>query len=198
MIDDDDKPVGRDAVRAALIEATTHLIVEHGVTMSVRDIAKRADVNHGLVHTYFGSKDALLTEAFGAMIARAAAEVDPSGFPPADLAFRRNGEIARALARVMLEVADDPFPDHPILPAWRSALERTRPDDTAAELDQAVIVATTLGLGWALFADHLCAILDIDTDGVDAIERRVIDLVADIGGIPRPEAPPPPADRPAE
>jgi AcrR family transcriptional regulator len=198
MIDDDDKPVGRDAVRAALIEATTQLIVEHGVTMSVRDIAKRADVNHGLVHTYFGSKDALLTEAFGAMIARAAAEVDPSGFPPADLAFRRNGEIARALARVMLEVADDPFPDHPILPAWRSALERTRPDDTAAELDQAVIVATTLGLGWALFADHLCAILDIDTDGVDAIERRVIDLVADIGGIPRPEAPPPPADRPAE
>ena len=81
MTDDPDKPVGRDAVRSALIRATTELILERGVSVSVRDIAERAGVNHGLVHTYFGSKDALLTEAFGAVIDRAAAEVDASRVP---------------------------------------------------------------------------------------------------------------------
>ncbi len=189
MSDGLDRPVGRDAVKAALIEATTELILEQGTTMTVRDIARRADVNHGLVHTYFGSKDALLTEAFGAVIARAAAEVDPAGFPPADLAFRRDGEVAKAIARAMLEVDDDPFPSHPILPGWRAALGAERPDATGAELDEAVIVATTLGLGWALFADHLCGILDIDAEGIDAIEQRVLSLVAEVGGLPSSDAP---------
>ena len=179
-----DKPAGRDAVMAALVEATSELILERGVTMSVRDIAQRAGVNHGLVHTYFGSKEALVTAAFGDIVARAAAELDESGFPPADLAFRRGGELTRALARVMLDVPGDPYPSHPILPSWRAALETTRPDASVAELDEAVIVATTLGLGWALFAEHLCEILDVDHERRDAIERRVLALVSDIGGIP--------------
>ena len=196
--DDPDKPVGRDAVTDALIDATTDLILEQGVTMSVREIARRAGVNHGLVHTYLGSKDALLTAAFGSIIARAAAEVDESGFPPADLAFRRRGEIAKAIARVMLDVDGDPFPNHPILPGWRDALASTRPEATLAELDEAVIIATTLGLGWALFADHLCGILGIDDERVDAIERRVLALAADIGGLPTRDTPASAADPSAD
>jgi AcrR family transcriptional regulator len=188
MPDAVDKPVGRDAVMDALVEATGQLILERGVTISVRDIARRAGVNHGLVHTYFGSKEALLSAAFGRLVDRAADDVDADGFPPADLAFRRGGEVARALARTMLDVAGDPYPSHPILPSWRAALARNRPEATDAELDEAVIVATTLGLGWALFAEHLCAILDVDESGRDAIEHRVLALISDIGGIPSSDA----------
>ena len=90
--------------------------------MSVRDITRRAGVNHGLVHTYFGSKEALLSAGFGHLSDRAAAEVDEDGYPPADLAFQRGGEVARALARAMLDVTGDPYPSHPILPSWRAAL----------------------------------------------------------------------------
>jgi AcrR family transcriptional regulator len=178
------KPVGRDAVMDALVDATGQLILERGVTISVRDIARRAGVNHGLVHTYFGSKEALLSAAFGHLVGRAAAELDEDGFPPADLAFRRGGEVARALARTMLDVTGDPYPSHPILPSWRAALARTRPDATGSQLDEAVIVATTLGLGWALFAEHLCGVLDVDVNERDAIEQRVLALISDIGGIP--------------
>ena len=70
---DPDRPLGRDAVREALVLATTELIVERGLSMSVREIAARAGVNHGLVHTYFGSKDGLLSAAFDEINARAAA-----------------------------------------------------------------------------------------------------------------------------
>jgi AcrR family transcriptional regulator len=178
------KPAGRDAVMDALVDATAALILERGVSVSVRDIARRAGVNHGLVHTYFGSKEALLSAAFGHLVDRAAAELDEDGFPPADLAFRRGGEVARALARTMLDVTGDPYPSHPILPSWRAALATGRPDATDAELDEAVIVATTLGLGWALFAEHLCGILDVDEDERAAIERRVLTLISDIGGLP--------------
>lgn len=184
MADAADRPAGRDAVMEALVEATSQLILERGVTMSVRDIAQRAGVNHGLVHTYFGSKEALLSAAFGHLVDRAAAELDDDGFPPADLAFRRGGEVARALARTMLDVEGDPYPSHPILPSWRAALATSRPGATDAELDEAVIVATTLGLGWALFAEQLCGILDVDEDERDAIEQRVLALMSDIGGIP--------------
>ena len=182
------KPAGRDAVMDALVDTTCQLILERGVTMSVRDIAQRAGVNHGLVHTYFGSKEALLSAAFGRLVDRAADELDEDGFPPADLAFRRGGEVARALARTMLDVAGDPYPSHPILPSWRAALARSRPRATDAELDEAVIVATTLGLGWALFAEHLCGVLDIDENERDAIEHRVLALISDIGGIPSTDA----------
>jgi AcrR family transcriptional regulator len=189
------KPVGRDAVMEALVDAAGQLILERGVTMSVRDIARRAGVNHGLVHTYFGSKEALLAAAFGHLVDRAAVELDDDGFPPADLAFRRGGEVARALARTMLDVTGDPYPSHPILPSWRSALATRRPDATDAELDEAVIVATTLGLGWALFAEHLCSVLRVADDERDAIEQRVLALISDIGGIPSTDAPAPSDDR---
>jgi AcrR family transcriptional regulator len=198
MPDAADKPAGRDAVMDALVDAAGQLILERGVTMSVRDIARRAGVNHGLVHTYFGSKEALLAAAFGHLVDRAAVDVDEDGFPPPDLAFRRGGEIAKALARTMLDVTGDPYPSHPILPSWRSALARNRPDATGTELDEAVIVATTLGLGWALFAEHLCSILDVDQDERDTIEQRVLALISDIGGIPSTDTPASSDDRPSD
>ena len=63
----------------------------------------------------------------------------------------------------MLDVDGDPFPNHPILPAWREALASTRPDASDAELD-------------------------IDTNESDAIECRVLELVAELGGIPAADA----------
>lgn len=54
-------PRGREEVCAALIEAAVDLFSQ-GIPalVSVRDIAAHANVNHGLVHQYFGSKDALV------------------------------------------------------------------------------------------------------------------------------------------
>lgn len=46
-----------------LVEATRRCLIEEGhAACTVKRIAARAGVNHGLVHHYFGSKDALLLE----------------------------------------------------------------------------------------------------------------------------------------
>lgn len=171
-------------MRTALIGATTDLIVEHGLAISVREIAARAGVNHGLIHTYFGSKEGLISASFDSITQRAVDALDDRGFPPPDLAERRGGEIAKALARVMLEAPDDPFSSHPVIESWRHALEAERPHLSDDDLDERVLVATALGLGWALFADHLTAILDVDECRRARIADRVAAMVADIGGIP--------------
>jgi AcrR family transcriptional regulator len=187
----DDKPLGREAVMAALIDATTELIVEQGVAISVREIAQRAGVNHGLVHTYFGSKDALLDATFRAINERAAAELDDTGFPPADLAFRRNGELAKATARALLDIDGDPFPTHPVLPSWRRALAATNPDADDHELDERVLVATTFALGWSMFAQHFGRVLELSPDDLDTIEQHVTAIIAGIGGVPHSGPPAP-------
>ena len=53
--------LSKEASQQRLIKATVHLLKSHTVAdLSVRQIAHEADVNHGLVHSYFGSKGSLL------------------------------------------------------------------------------------------------------------------------------------------
>ena len=79
-------PRGRDAVRAALLQAATELFALHGTEgVSVRDVAAHAGVNHGLVHRHFGSKDALVSEGMTDLQARLAAELPSGDAPLADL-----------------------------------------------------------------------------------------------------------------
>ena len=130
------KPVGKADVMRALLDATTALIVEKGLSMSVREIASRAGVNHGLIHTYFGTKENLLTAAFDDIQARAADERD---------------------------------------------------ELTTAEVNERVIVAASLALGYALFADHLAMLVDVSPEDRPGIDTRVAELVAEFGGIPTPD-----------
>lgn len=180
------RPAGRAAAMRALIDATTELIVEKGLSMSVREIAARAGVNHGLVHSYFGTKQELLLAAFDDILARAAGELDDAGFPPPDLAGRRDAELAKALARVMLESSSNPFSSNPVTSSWSSALRAGQPDLTVNEIDERVIAASSLGLGYALFADHLQMQMGLDAERRAAIDARVAELVAEIGAIPAP------------
>ena len=58
------EPRGGEAVRTALLDAAAELLAEVGPeATSVRDVARRAGVNHGQVHHYFGGKRGLLEAA---------------------------------------------------------------------------------------------------------------------------------------
>lgn len=172
------------------MRATAELIVERGLSISVREIAAHAGVNHGLVHTYFGSKEALFAAAFDDINDRAMSQRSPDGYPPIDLASRRGGEVAKSIARVILESDGDAFAPHPVTRGWRDALARDRPDLEPGEASERVAVAATIGLGWALFADHMCRVLGIDPASRARADERVAALVHDIGGNPLPSTSP--------
>lgn len=179
------KPAGKTMVTRALIDATTELFVEKGRSISVREIASRAGVNHGLVHTYFGSKDALLAAAFDDVYTQAVAELDPAGFPPPDIAGQRGGLLAKALARVILDApGDDLFAASGITSAWRAALADACPELPASEVDARVVAAASLSLGYALFSDRFSASMGHDALAQAAVAADVADLVSKIGSIP--------------
>ena len=58
------KTPSRLAAEAALLDAAERLLVDVGYAeITTRRLAEEAGVNHGLVHYYFGSNDALLVRA---------------------------------------------------------------------------------------------------------------------------------------
>jgi AcrR family transcriptional regulator len=55
------RPLGREAVMAAVLDAANELFAARGpASVSVRDIAAAARVNHALVHRHFGPKHKVL------------------------------------------------------------------------------------------------------------------------------------------
>lgn len=69
-------PITRAEGEQRLIDAAIHLVREKPFSeVGVRDIAQVADVNHGFVHTWFGSKNDLLVAATRQLVEEGASRV---------------------------------------------------------------------------------------------------------------------------
>lgn len=153
------QPRGREQVRAALIQAAAELFAERGpARVSVRDVAARAGVNHGLVHQYFGSKRALLGEVLeflGEGISARAEEVEITDL----LEATAGNAFWRVLARAILDGEDvrklqRSFPTvGRIVDFFTDLRAQGRLDDFDPKILSALVVG--LGLGWLLFEPFL-------------------------------------------
>src|ERR1700761_8898352 len=78
-------PTGRAEVAAAILAAATELFAERGpAATSIRDIAARSNVNHGLVFRHFGTKDQLIGAVLNHLGATTNA-LQKAGATPAEL-----------------------------------------------------------------------------------------------------------------
>ena len=103
-----DKPTrNRAETEERLVVAAAELLAEIGPrTVSVRAIAERAGVNHGLVHHYFGGKDALLRAGMTRLVGEHAERVQQNvhGGPlPAALGLVDDPAYLRAVVRAVLD-----------------------------------------------------------------------------------------------
>lgn len=58
------KPLGSIEVRESILDAAVKLMGERGTTdVALREIAREANVNHGLVHRHFGTRHDVLIAA---------------------------------------------------------------------------------------------------------------------------------------
>ncbi|MGW5436996.1 TetR/AcrR family transcriptional regulator [Nocardia asteroides] len=148
-------PTGRDAVRAAVIRHAADLFAERGPTAtSVRDIADRAGVNHGLVFRHFGAKENLVAAVLDHLGELHGPDADLAGLTPADPAIRLHLQV---LVRCLL----DGYPVGELqqrFPIMTALVERARAagaDDRAAAL--AAADAAALLVGWELLGPFLRA-----------------------------------------
>lgn len=152
-------PRGPAEVRAALIEAAAELLSSKG-DASVRAIAERAGVNHGLVHHYFGGKAALRTAALEHLSGKLAERIahvpdEPLALASAALdAITSDDRFLRVLARAFLD--GDAELDQSTFPVVRRFVDSLR---SAGVESPERVVADHLAraLGWQVFGGWIRA-----------------------------------------
>lgn len=146
-------PVGRAAVVAAVTEAAADLFAERGpAATSIRDIAERAGVNHGLVFRHLGAKDKLVGAVLSYLGEQSGALAAAGQLTATDPRLRRHLTV---LARCIL----DGYPvgelqEH--FPVMAMLIENLRPQmdsDRAAGLAVAHLAA--FAMGWQLLEPFL-------------------------------------------
>lgn len=154
-------PIGRAEVAAAILAAATELFAERGpAATSIRDIAARSNVNHGLVFRHFGTKENLV----GVVLDHLGAGLTDLllAEAPSDVIEEALDRQMRVMARTVLDgypagQLQKRFPNIATLLDWVLPLSE---DETSARL--AVANALALQFGWRLFAPILRSATGID------------------------------------
>lgn len=163
--------IGARPARDALLESAVVLFAARGpASVSVREVARHAGVNHGLVHRHFGSKDDLLTEAI---------EIGSTPVFPAALAesgfdldavvriLHAQPHTARLIARTLVDGIDIDLVrrQFPVVQRLLDRYEETPTGAGPGTLDDpriAVAATAALVLGSVIWGPHLRPALGLD------------------------------------
>lgn len=192
MADTSTRRRNREWVENELITAAADLLGEVGPrALSVRMIAERAGVNHGLVHHYFGGKAELLRAAMTRLVEEHhdfAKEKSGGRVFPAPLALTGDPRYLRAVVRAVLdddyELATTEVATGSSIP--RSVLEHLTARRGASEPDvetKALVAAgMAFEMGWAALEPFIMTVVDVGEDDVEAVRDLVRSRRAKIFG----------------
>ncbi|MGA0862511.1 MAG: TetR family transcriptional regulator [Ilumatobacteraceae bacterium] len=185
-----DRGAGRVSAEQRLVEAAAEMLAEVGPrAMSVRQVAERAGVNHGLVHHYFGGKDGLLRAAMRRLVSdheRWAREVSGGGPFPVPMALGGDQRYLRAVVRSLLDGETDlaltELSSGVSVPRQAMEAEVARRGLDAADVETKATVgaAMALEMGWAALEEFIFAVTGTTADEADNVRTRVRELRAGI------------------
>lgn len=167
---------------SAVERATIDLLAEKGpAAASIRDIAGRAGINHGLVHRHFGTKDELLRTVLAGQsdaIGSTAATLDPPDVASALGLLEQYPTYWRALTRAVLD-APNLFDDG-AFPGAQAFLAMLGGDAPRQRHRETAVVTGALVMGWLVFGPHLSRAIDVeDREGLrDAVAAAGQEWVA--------------------
>lgn len=174
---------GREHVEQLLISAAADLLGEVGPNaVTVRAIAQRAGVNHGLVHHYFGGKTHLLKAAMNQLVEEHQSFAkDRSGGDalPAPLALVDDQRYLRAVVRAVIDgetaLAATEITSGVSIP--RGVLEHLTASQGLNEPDARTKALVAMGMamemGWAALEPFIMAVLDVRDDEIDEVRDIV-------------------------
>jgi TetR/AcrR family transcriptional regulator, repressor for neighboring sulfatase len=170
--DQESVPVGRDEVVAAILESAAELFSERGpAAASIRDIAARAKVNHGLVFRHFGNKNELLAAVLNHEAANLNKLIDTgAALPEVGIAGTRQ---LRILSRALLDgysVAEMQT-NFPAAVRFLEEVRALHDDEDAARLATAHAIA--LLLGWQLFESFIRSAVGLHDVQADELRQSI-------------------------
>jgi TetR/AcrR family transcriptional regulator, repressor for neighboring sulfatase len=181
-------PRGGEAIKEAILQTTEKLLKKHNPTdISLRQIAKAANINHSLIHRYFGTKENVILAVHERIIGKLGAQF--SSIDSLDGNIERLFKIAEEnpsrrilLARAMLDGADPQLIQHHF-PTVHQLIELLRkkksevddPSEYDPEILAAFFVATVMG--WFLYEPFLLASTGLEKKDKDKVHKAIIELL---------------------
>jgi TetR/AcrR family transcriptional regulator, repressor for neighboring sulfatase len=179
-----------EATRRILAAARELFVQQDPESVPIRRIADAANVNHALVHRYYGTKDELLAavlereaEFFGAVVDDCA-DADTAAVALFDALYARSDFVTMltratlsgrsatrrsfepgALHRLVAKLGDAE-PGHPVDTEGTADTDSTAGMRGTADARHAVAAYAALILGWSVFQEFLAAAVFLDGDEV--------------------------------
>jgi AcrR family transcriptional regulator len=176
-----EKPRGKDAVIKAIIEAAIPLIAERGVTnVSFRDIARAANVNHGLITHYFGNKEELMRKValdLGNSMFQAMQSRGDNLRTLWERVFAENSIQIRAIVRILLDTSIDreSFASltfiNEILQWFHSEQNKLRLNPNF-DPDVLMFMTASLLVGSEVVGPHLKEVLHLDDEAFNKLKPK--------------------------
>jgi AcrR family transcriptional regulator len=175
---------GRSSVEEKLIAAACLLLAKSGPNaVSNRDIAKRAGVNHGQIHHYFGSKHGLLKAAMSRVSQTHWDNTQENGYIPLK---GLGGDQLYALAVVRcaidgeLELATQHVTDNISVPRLllENRIKSQDPSLTPLDAQCAMAVPVAIEMGWAVLEPYIFNALDVKEEDIQKVREHVAATLA--------------------
>jgi TetR/AcrR family transcriptional regulator, repressor for neighboring sulfatase len=183
-------PKARTATEEAILSAAAELFAERSpARVSIREIAARAEVNHSLVHRYFGTKaqllEAVIRRSSRSYTAAIEASDDPAeSFRAGFLYAGQDDPAAAALARAVLDgsLRVGEGGGFPGMARHIALLERAMAKRGIPPVHSPVVIAASafafIG-GWFILEEWLVSAAGLQDRDRDALRREVADLLGD-------------------
>lgn len=179
---------GPEAVKAALIEAAAEALAAAGPNaVSVRAVARAANVNHGQVHHYFGGKRPLLRAAMHKLASDhlefMKGHISAEGVP-SPLVLAEDPAYWRAVLQCVMEgdyeLARTEFEEGISVPqtAMRIWSEQMSVDTTDLDFRARFAMLACLQLGWVALEEFLLSMAEVKEDDRTAFRERVKENLA--------------------
>ncbi len=182
-----EKPRGKAAVVQAVMDAAIPLIAERGVkSVGLRDVAKVANVNHGLITRHFGTKEGLIrqiSDSLLRMFLEGAKERPRDSLHPLWETVQENRMAVRAFARIIEETGPVGASDilnrdflGEVVDWLRTGLRiDTSADPSVSHLS--VYLLAVLFFGGETFGCYLQAAFGLTDEGFVALREQAVRLV---------------------
>jgi AcrR family transcriptional regulator len=188
-----DVPRGGKAIKEAILQATEDLLARHSPTeISLRQIATAANLNHSLIHRYFGTKENVILAVHERIISKLGEQFSEieSLDGNVERLFKINEQNPSRrilLARAMLDGADPQLIRHhfPTVHQLIELLKKKKTETpTSSEFDAETLAAFFVGavMGWFLYEPFLLAATDLDAKSRDKVHRDIIQILEKIAG----------------
>jgi AcrR family transcriptional regulator len=175
-------PITRAEGERRLMEAALQLVKERPFSeVSVRNIADVADVNHGFVHTWFGSKNDLLAAVIQ-MISKEISEEAKKAPAGAEAISAFDDRLVLLVRLVIwLNLEGFTFPEGLNLQILHTLRHRYATVDGLSEQDanNAALIATAVGIAVGAFRPIMESGTDVDLTHIFPTWRHILGLLAE-------------------